>query len=369
MRKKTILFILPLALLLALMPLMVSAAGGPWSDDFDSYATGSQLHGQGGWKGWGNDVTFGALASSAEARSAPNSAAIEGLSDLVQEYTASDGQWVYTAWQYIPSTMTGSSYFIMLNQYDDPCITCNWSVQVIFNSVTNMMTDEGQTGNTQAYLEDQWVELRLEIDLDGNTQDFYYNDVLFYSGSWSEHVSTGGITSIGAVDLFANGATVVYYDDMSLLEPVVGEPGLEVSKTPDTQDVTVGGNADFTITITNTGTLTWTDVTATDALVAACDNNFTDMAPGTVETYSCTDVGVTESYTNTVVVVGTITGGPTMTVSDDAVVNANAPTSVSLSSLGGDDSGVSMIWVIATTGVGLAAGFFVLSRRRRQQQI
>ena len=26
-----------------------------WSDNFDSYATNSSLHGQGGWKGWGND--------------------------------------------------------------------------------------------------------------------------------------------------------------------------------------------------------------------------------------------------------------------------------------------------------------------------
>ncbi len=27
----------------------------PWSDDFDSYANDSALHGQGGWKGWDND--------------------------------------------------------------------------------------------------------------------------------------------------------------------------------------------------------------------------------------------------------------------------------------------------------------------------
>ncbi|MBK9233821.1 MAG: hypothetical protein IPO15_24020 [Anaerolineae bacterium] len=31
-----------------------------WSDNFDSYATGSQMHGQGGWKGWANDPAAGA---------------------------------------------------------------------------------------------------------------------------------------------------------------------------------------------------------------------------------------------------------------------------------------------------------------------
>ena len=30
-----------------------------WSDNFDSYATGSQLHGQGGWKGWDNNPAAG----------------------------------------------------------------------------------------------------------------------------------------------------------------------------------------------------------------------------------------------------------------------------------------------------------------------
>ena len=79
-----------------------------WSDNFDSYATGSQLHGQGGWKGWDNNPAAGALTSSAQARSAPNSAAIVGASDLVHQYSGyTSGQWVYTAWQYVPTNFTG----------------------------------------------------------------------------------------------------------------------------------------------------------------------------------------------------------------------------------------------------------------------
>ncbi len=189
-----------------------------WSDNFDTYATGSQLHGQGGWKGWQNNPAYGALTSSAQARSAPNSAAILGDSDLVHEYGETDGQWVYTAWQYVPTDFTGQSFFIMLNSYDDAGSNLNWSTQVQFNGATNqVINDGGVSGGTLALIRGQWVELRLEIDLDADTGAFYYNNQLLYSGTWSGQVSGGGATTIAAVDLFANGASVVYYDDMSLV--------------------------------------------------------------------------------------------------------------------------------------------------------
>jgi hypothetical protein len=56
-----------------------------------------------------------------------------------------------------------------------------------------------------------------------------------------------------------------------------------------------------------------------------------------------------------------------MTMTDTAVVNYTSPTSVSLSGLGGDSAGSPIVWVMASAGVGLAAGVFVLSRRRRRQ--
>ncbi|MCO5242551.1 MAG: immune inhibitor A [Anaerolineae bacterium] len=74
-----------------------------WSDNFDSYATGSQLIGQGGWEGWDGSAAAGALTSNAQALSAPNSADILGATDLVHQYSGyTSGKWVYTAMQYIP---------------------------------------------------------------------------------------------------------------------------------------------------------------------------------------------------------------------------------------------------------------------------
>jgi hypothetical protein len=256
----------------------------------------------------------------------------------------------------------------MLNTYADGGPN-NWTLQLCFDSASgNVFDDSGATcaGNALPFVTDQWAEIRIEIDLDADLFDLYYNGgQLITGGVWSQHTSGGGVTSIGAVDLWSNGGTSVYYDDMSLVE--AGE-GLEISKTPDTQDVVTGGNADFTITITNTGTLEWTDVTITDAEAPACDNNFSNLAAGAVETYTCTDTGVAASYTNVAVAVGTITGGPTMTVSDTADVNVVPPTSVSLSGFGGEDASSVAGWLAVVAGVGLAAGFVVIRRRRQQTQ-
>jgi hypothetical protein len=193
-----------------------------WFEDWDSYPTGQNMHGVGGWKGWGNDPAATAYTTDAQARSAPNSIDILGASDLVHEYDIDAGPWRYTAWQYIPGDFSGESYFILLNQYDDAGATNNWSTQVNFSSLTGMVTPEGLCGGTPVPLvQDQWVEIRVEIDLDADTQEFYYDDQLVWECSWSEGVSGGGITSIAAVDLFANLATSVYYDDLSLINTTI----------------------------------------------------------------------------------------------------------------------------------------------------
>jgi hypothetical protein len=229
-----------------------------WSDDFDSYDTGSELHGQGGWKGWFNDPAFGALTSDAEARSLPNSAAILGDSDLVHEYSGyTSGQWTYTAWQFVPTDFTGTSYFIMLNTYNDAGLGLNWSTQV--NFAGSLVTNDGQNGGTLPLIKGEWVELRVEIDLDADTQSFYYGGDLLYSATWTDGMSGGGALNIGAVDLFANGASVVYYDDLSLLEPYVEPEVCELigdipwlSAAPDSGITPPDGSDDVTVAVDGT---------------------------------------------------------------------------------------------------------------------
>lgn len=188
-----------------------------WSDDFDSYPTGASMHGLGGWKGWSNNPAWTAYTTSAHAFSPPNSVNINGTADLVHEYSGyTTGRWVYTAWQFIPTEFTGQSYFILLNQYDDAGTTSNWSVQVYFDSSTNLVGNDGLAGGTLPLIKDTWVELRLEIDLTNDTCAFYYGGQLLYQGTWTGGMSGGGISNIAAVDLYANGASSVYYDNLSL---------------------------------------------------------------------------------------------------------------------------------------------------------
>jgi hypothetical protein len=192
-----------------------------WYENWDSYPTGQDMHGIGGWKGWGNTPAATAYTSDVQRISIPNSIDIKLASDLVHEYPGTtDGVWTYTAWQFVPPLFNGETYFLLLNQYDDPGNNLNWSLQVSFDSAADLVTNDGPVGGTLPLIYDQWVEIRVEIDLDNNWQQVYYGGNLLFEGSWSEGMSGGGITSIGAVDLFANGASSVYYDDLSLVKPV-----------------------------------------------------------------------------------------------------------------------------------------------------
>ena len=191
--------------------LAVTGAKADFLENFDSYLNGSQMHGQGGWKGWDNDVAWGALVSNAQSLSAPHSVDINGVSDLVQEFDGmTSGTWTITAQQYIPSASTGTSYFIMLNQYNYG-VAYAWSIQMAYNlSAGTVDEDLVGGGATQDIVRDQWVELKVEVVLDAYTATAYYNGLQLGSGDWY-----GEQKEIDAIDLYANGADSVYYDDVS----------------------------------------------------------------------------------------------------------------------------------------------------------
>ncbi len=191
------------------------SASADWADNFDSYALGSGLDGQGGWHGWDGNSAANAYISDTYAHSSPHSVNVSGASDMVHEYTeATSGVWTYTAWQYIPTDFSGLTYFILLNQYAD-FGPYNWSLQVSFDSVSGQVISDPE-GDTLPLVRGQWVEIQVVIDLSQNVQTFYYNGLQLYSKSWTEGMSGGGSLNIAAVDLYANSASPVYYDDLSL---------------------------------------------------------------------------------------------------------------------------------------------------------
>jgi hypothetical protein len=196
----------------------IGSMGGRWADDFDSYTDGQFLDGDptdGGWYGWDDDPAFGAFVTSAQALSSPHSVDIVGDTDLVHEYSGyTTGQWTYIAWQYIPEDFVGESAFILLNTYSHGGDK-SWSTQLRFNADQGMVISDFDNSELPLIL-GQWVEIRVEIDLDADIQDIFYDGSLLVSKSWKDGVTGGGVANIAAVDLFANFATSVYYDDISL---------------------------------------------------------------------------------------------------------------------------------------------------------
>lgn len=231
-----------------------------WEDGFDDYTLGQFLDGDpedGGWTGWDDDPQFGAYVVDTENLTPPHSVDVVGDTDLVQQYQGLvAGQFTYTAWQYVPVDFLGQSYFILLSHYEVPATqeSCKWAVQIRFDADLGIVESE-HGGPSTNLITGRWVELRTEIDLDADSYSFYYDGELLETKAWtaSPNNDYSGVLEISAVDLFANGATSVYYDNMSIIGEVSSLPDLEVTINSGF-GIGVGAN------IANTGDAPATDV-------------------------------------------------------------------------------------------------------------
>jgi uncharacterized repeat protein (TIGR01451 family) len=164
----------------------------------------------------------------------------------------------------------------------------------------------------------------------------------------------GSLTTFGTIDSFGLPG---YWHNRGYGTIIQQVPDIQISKTPATQDVVMGGNAEFTITVTNSGDVDLNNVAVADAMVPACDNAIGDLAVGAVNSYSCTDTNVQASYTNVADVTSTVDSTPGPSASATAVVNVVPPTSVSLSGFGSDAADFSPGWLVALLAVVLGFGF------------
>lgn len=196
---------------------LAPAALAQWSDNFDAYPAGS-IEGRGGWTGWDAAPSAAGEVSSRFARSGPNSQSISGVMDSVHEYPGiTSGLWTYTTWQYIPSTFTGSTYFILMNRYAPGAahVDGDWSVELQFIGDSGLIIDDLRTGGGPvSFVRDAWAEIRVDFDLTANTISQFYNGSLIASGTWSS--TPASALALAAVDLYAGTGNAVYYDDMSV---------------------------------------------------------------------------------------------------------------------------------------------------------
>jgi len=88
-------------------------------------------------------------------------------------------------------------------------------------------------------------------------QRFYYDGALLYEATWTEEQSiVPGILNIAAVDLFANNASEVYYDDVSLTAPAACDYAGDIpwlSVNPESGTTPAGGSEDVSVFFDSTG--------------------------------------------------------------------------------------------------------------------
>jgi hypothetical protein len=79
------------------------------------------------------------------------------------------------------------------------------------------------------YVTDRWVKIQTIIDLDDDWTQVYYDDNLIAEYTWTGGIlgGAGSNLDVAAVDLYANGADSVFYDDLVL------DRGCGVGRTSD----------------------------------------------------------------------------------------------------------------------------------------
>ena len=102
---------------------------------------------------------------------------------------------------------------------------------------------------------------------------------------------------------------------------------VEITKDPEQQNVSTGGTATFTITVT-AGATALTGVEVTDPLTPACDNTIGSLAASTSTMYTCTTSGLTSDLTNVATV--NATAGTTAVSDNDSALVVVAQQSVSI---------------------------------------
>jgi len=209
--------------------LILASIGSPvsaqiWSDDFESYEAGSELTGQGGWSNWFSNVGTTGMVSDKYAFSGRNSLEVGLTTDTVQQWDLRGGRYILTVRQYIPSGSSGTSIFALCSRYGAGSQEMNLLTRYQLSSGTITSDRAGLTSIQIIY--DEWVEIKVIIDLDTRIVEEYYDAELIFRGIWSANNTWQN------VDIWSDGASPIYYDDFRLtwyVEPNPADGAVDVA--------------------------------------------------------------------------------------------------------------------------------------------
>lgn len=194
-----------------------------WSENFDNYSDGQFLDGtsdDGGWEAWDENRAFGAYITNEISRSSPNSVMIEGSNDIIHQFEGySSGLWKFSAWVYIPNDFVGHQFFSILSEYSHGGgqESNHWGTQIrILGASGTLIAD--YDGWELPFVWDEWAQFLAIIDLDADYYEIYYNNELLMYKLWTAGPidDYAGILEIQCLNLYAHGASALYYDDFNL---------------------------------------------------------------------------------------------------------------------------------------------------------
>lgn len=133
----------------------------------------------------------------------------------------------------------------------------------------------------------------------------------------------------GIVDYFITAETM--RNDACVIARLIDPPApaIAVDKAPDLQQVTVGDDADFTITVSNIGNVGLVGVVVTDTQTPGCTQELGTLKAGAQVSFVCTAFAIENDFENVAIASG-IFAGAEYTATDTAQIDVLAPDTASV---------------------------------------
>jgi hypothetical protein len=188
----------------------LTAIAQEYYENFESYAVGSGIIGQGGWDGWDGDPSYDAYVDIAPVPIG-NSLRLDVNSDVVQQFSGftGDAYLIHFAFYY-PGNATGNCYFIVLDEYAHGG-PYSWLTQV---QIGSGFVEDYDTGDQLPLVTEEWNSIIIEYTPAAVSRIYYNGDLL----------STRSVpvpVNIAAIDLFSDDGTEIYYDDIEIYPSTV----------------------------------------------------------------------------------------------------------------------------------------------------
>lgn len=213
------------ALTIAIATLFSHPTFAAWSDDFDSYETGSTLIGQGAWAGWqlAGPGENDSVVTDERAFSGEHSLLMGGSPyvDLIPQFEgATSGIWSVKAMSYVPEDsndgMTDIGFLSRHLGFQDATDT-QWFGAFRLHMANDLAGD--LDGNTEI-LRDEWIQIEAVFDIDAREYELFYDGEFMSSGTWS-----GDYALVGLDVWSEDGASPMYYDDFVVAPVIEGSVG------------------------------------------------------------------------------------------------------------------------------------------------